>query len=192
VDAGGVTRWKFIPLKASGAMVWFNIAMEPPRVENGSSGLPEKIVLAITSMAPVTVRLVMKSTPHRTVARCSAAPGRGQARGWRALAPGMFGLMHVFVEDGPLSHLQSPARLIMKERSAGQPRRWRLAPSAIAARGRRGDFTAISVDRRGRGSSRTARTSLRRSTGSRDAAGGNVDAIGRLYAQDFSGTRSAW
>jgi hypothetical protein len=106
VDDKGVTHWKFIPLKGGGTMVWFNIAMQPPAVENGASGKPEKIVLAMefdgACFGPGRYEIF-------------AAPDGGTflrgswdgvtPRGWRRFAPGMFGFMHLLVEGRAVAHL---------------------------------------------------------------------------------------
>jgi hypothetical protein len=106
VDDEGVTHWKFIPLKASGTMVWFNIDMQPPRVENGPSGKPEKILLAMTFDGTC-------AGPGRY--EIFAAPNGGaflrgswdgvKPRGWRQLAPGLMGLIHLLVEGRAVAQL---------------------------------------------------------------------------------------
>jgi hypothetical protein len=106
VDDKGVTRWKFIPLRPTGSMVWFNIAMDPPRIENGPSGQAEKIVLAMfldgACYGPARYEIY-------------AAPGGGsllrgawdgvRPRGWRQMATGMFGFMHLLVEGRAVAQL---------------------------------------------------------------------------------------
>ena len=106
VDDKGVAHWKFIPLKATGMMVWFNIAMQPPHVEKGASGEPEKIVLAMEFDGAC-------NGPGRY--EVFAAPDGGTflrgawdgvtPRGWRRLAPGMFGFMHLLVEGRAVKQL---------------------------------------------------------------------------------------
>ena len=105
-DAQGVTRWKFIPVKPTASMVWFNITMQPPRVENGPGGRPEKIVLAMAFDGAC-------KGPGRY--EIFAAPDGGTLlrgswdgvtpQGWRRLAPGMLGLIHVLVESRAVANL---------------------------------------------------------------------------------------
>ena len=106
VDDRGVTRWKFLPVRLTAAMVWFNIEMQPPKVENNAAGQPERIVLSMT----------LDGACHGPAAyEVFAAPGGGtflrgtwngvRPRGWRQLAPGMLGLVHVMVERRAVKNL---------------------------------------------------------------------------------------
>jgi len=106
VDDRGVTRWKFLPVRLTAAIVWFNIEMQPPRVERNAAGQPEKIVLAMTLAGacdgPASYEIF-------------AAPGSGtllrgiwngvRPRGWRQLATGMLGQVHVFTERRAVANL---------------------------------------------------------------------------------------
>lgn len=105
-DDRGVTRWKFIPVRATGAMIWFDMEMQPPRVEYNAAGQPEKVVLAITlggaCFGPARYEIY-------------AAPGTGtllrgvwegvKPNGWRRFTPGFLGLVHVLVEDRAVANL---------------------------------------------------------------------------------------
>jgi len=106
VDDRGVTRWKFIPLRASGMMVWFNIAMDPPRVEAGPSGQPEKIVLNMMfdGVCHGPGRYEIYAAPDGGTFLRGAWDGV-TPRGWRRLAPGVMGFMHLLVEGRAVANL---------------------------------------------------------------------------------------
>lgn len=106
VDDRGVTRWRFIPVRATAPMVWFDIEMQPPRVETNAAGQPEKIVLDMT----------LDGACHGPACyEIYAAPGGGTLlrgvwngvtpRGWRRFAPGMLGHVHVVVERMAVANL---------------------------------------------------------------------------------------
>jgi hypothetical protein len=106
VDDQGYTRWRFIPFRPTGMMVWFNIVMAPPRVENGAAGQPERVVLELELDGACR-------GPARYEVYASADGGsflRGawdgvRPKGWRAMATGMFGFMHVMVESRAVARL---------------------------------------------------------------------------------------
>src|SRR3974390_644096 len=105
-DAQGVNRWKFITVKPTAPMVLFNLTMQPPRVESGPSGRPEKIVLAMTFNGACNGpgRYEIFAAPDGgTLLRGSWDGVRPQ--GWRRLAPGMLGLIHVIVESRAVANL---------------------------------------------------------------------------------------
>ena len=108
VDDRGVTHWKFIPLKTSGMMVWFNIDMDPPRVDNGPSGSPEKIVLELkldgACVGPA--RYEVFATPDGGSFLRGSWNGV-KPRGWRRFATGMFGSMHLLVESWAVRNMRS-------------------------------------------------------------------------------------
>jgi hypothetical protein len=106
VDHGGVTRWKFLPVRLTAPIVWFNIEMQPPRIERNAAGEPEKIVLAMTLAGacngPASYEIY-------------AAPGGGsflrgswngvRPKGWRRLATGLLGQIHVMTERRAIANL---------------------------------------------------------------------------------------
>ena len=105
-DASGVTRWKFLPVRLTAPIVWFDIAMQPPRVETNAAGQPQKIVLD----------MALDGACHGPARyEIYAAPGGGtvlrgiwngvRPRGWRQLATGFFGRIHVLTESRAVANL---------------------------------------------------------------------------------------
>lgn len=106
VDDRGVTRWKFLPVRVTAPIVWFNIEMQPPRVDKNSAGQPEKIVLAM---------MLAGACDGPACYEIYAAPGGGtllrgswngvRPRGWRRLATGFLGQIHVMTERRAIANL---------------------------------------------------------------------------------------
>ena len=105
-DERGVTHWTFVPLRFTGKMVWFDIDMEPTRVELNAAGKPEKLVLAFTLEGAChgPARYEIYAAPDGGTLLRGAWDGV-RPRGWRRFAPGMLGLVHVLVEDRAVANL---------------------------------------------------------------------------------------
>jgi hypothetical protein len=106
VDERGVTRWKFIPVRATAFMVWFNIEMQPPRVVNNAAGQPEKIVLDLildgACHGPASYE-IFAAPDGSTLLRGSWNGVR--PLGWRRFFPGPFGQIHVMVERKAVANI---------------------------------------------------------------------------------------
>ena len=106
VDDRGVTRWKFLPVRLTAAMVWFNIEMQPPKVENNAAGQPERIVLSMTldgaCYGPASYE-IFAAADGGTLLR--GIWNGVRPRGWRRFAPGILGQVHVMVERRAVANL---------------------------------------------------------------------------------------
>lgn len=109
-DAAGITRWKFLPIRLTGAFVWFDMVMQPPHIEKNAAGQAEKIVLAFT----------LDGACHGPASyEIYAAPGGGtfvrgiwngvQPNGWRRLATGFLGQVHMNTERKAIANLAALA-----------------------------------------------------------------------------------
>jgi len=106
VDDRGVTRWKFLPIRLTGAFVWFDMVMQPPRVENNAAGQPEKIVLSFTLAGACDgpARYEIYGAPGgKTFVRGIWSGVR--PNGWRRMATGMLGQVHLFTERRAIANL---------------------------------------------------------------------------------------
>jgi hypothetical protein len=106
VDETGATCWRFIPLRPTGMMVWFDMVMQPPRVDRGSSGEPEKIVLEMTldGACHGPARYEIYAAPDGGTLLRGVWDGV-RPRGFRRMATGMFGFMHLLVEGRAMAQL---------------------------------------------------------------------------------------
>ena len=106
VDDRGVTRWKFLPIRLTGAFVWFDMVMQPPRVEKNAAGRPEKIVLSFT---------LGGACDGPACYEVYAAQGGGslvrgmwngvRPNGWRRLATRFLGQIHMLTERRAIANL---------------------------------------------------------------------------------------
>lgn len=106
VDDRGVTRWKFLPIRLTGAFVWFDMVMQPPRVEKNSAGRPEKIVLSFTldgACSGPACYEIYAAQGGGTFVRGSWNGVRPS--GWRRMAVGMLGQIHMFTERRAIANL---------------------------------------------------------------------------------------